>query len=130
MKLTRHQTSYGPRWAVDGHWLATTFDLCNLLEKPRAEMSSFIERRLAKEPAQGPVLAPIENSHEGGGRGVTYQRSREARQAESSSGDVYARVDAAQRPELFFKALGWRVVGHQQPVRCRAGSDWNGPEPG
>ena len=33
------------------------------------------------------------------------------------------------RPELFFKAPGWRVVGHQQPVRIRADSRWNVPEP-
>ena len=92
-------------------------------------MSAFLERMLTPSPAQGPLLAPIEASHEVWACGVTYQRSREARQAESNTGDVYDRVYAAQRPELFFKAIGWRVVGHQQPVRCRADSDWNVPEP-
>jgi 2-dehydro-3-deoxy-D-arabinonate dehydratase len=129
MKLTRHQTKFGPHWAADGHWLASAFDLRALLEIPRAEMSAYLSRKLTSSPAEGPLLAPIEASHEVWGCGVTYQRSREARQAESTSGDVYDRVYAAQRPELFFKAIGWRVVGHQQPVRCRADSDWNVPEP-
>ena len=129
MKLTRHQTSHGPRWAADGHWLATTFDLYKLLEKPHAEMASFIERRFTQETAQGAILAPIEDSQEVWASGVTYQRSREARQAESNTGDIYDRVYAAQRPELFFKAIGWRVVGSGQPVRIRADSTWNVPEP-
>jgi len=129
MKLTRHLTQNGPRWAADALWLADAFDLRTLLEMPRAAMSAFIERMRATEPSQGPLLAPIEASHEVWASGVTYQRSREARQAESNTGDVYDRVYAAQRPELFFKAIGWRVVGHQQPVRCRADSDWNVPEP-
>jgi len=61
--------------------------------------------------------------------GVTYLRSREAREAESTVRDVYARVYDAQRPELFFKATGWRVAGHQAPIRIREDSHWNVPEP-
>ena len=129
MKLTRHQTKFGPHWAVDSHWLAGSFDLRRLLEIPRADMKAFIERMITPSPAQGSLLAPIEDNHEVWACGVTYQRSREARQAESNTGDVYDRVYAAQRPELFFKSVGWRVVGHLQPVRCRADSNWNVPEP-
>jgi 2-dehydro-3-deoxy-D-arabinonate dehydratase len=33
------------------------------------------------------------------------------------------------RPELFFKATGWRVVGHRHPIRVRSDSRWNVPEP-
>jgi len=29
----------------------------------------------------------------------------------------------------FFKALGWRVIAPQHPLRIRADSDWNVPEP-
>jgi 2-dehydro-3-deoxy-D-arabinonate dehydratase len=129
MKLTRHLTPSGPRWAADTLWLAEAFDLRNLLEMPHIEMSAFIGRMLTNEPAQGSWLAPIEANQEVWASGVTYQRSREARQAESSTGDIYDRVYVAQRPELFFKAIGWRVVGHQQLVRCRADSVWNVPEP-
>jgi 2-dehydro-3-deoxy-D-arabinonate dehydratase len=129
MKLTRHETLQGPRWAADAHWLVDSFDLCSLLEKPRSEMSTYMDHSLTVEPARGDLLAPIEAVHEVWASGVTYQRSREARHAESSTGDIYDRVYTAQRPELFFKANGWRVVAHKQPVRIRPDSDWNVPEP-
>jgi len=129
MKLTQHQTPDGPRWAADDHWLPVDFDLRRLLKLPRHEMGAFIESKLTREPAQGTLLPPIEASQEVWGCGVTYQRSREARQEESTSGDIYSRIYSAQRPELFYKAIGWRVVGHQQPVRIRADSAWNVPEP-
>ncbi len=62
--------------------------------------------------------------------GVTYARSREARQEEAvDGGDVYARVYAAERPELFFKARGGWAVGHLGEVGIRADSAWNVPEP-
>jgi 2-dehydro-3-deoxy-D-arabinonate dehydratase len=61
--------------------------------------------------------------------GVTYMRSRDAREAESAVKDVYSRVYEAERPELFFKANGWRVAGHGMPIRVRADSRWNVPEP-
>jgi 2-dehydro-3-deoxy-D-arabinonate dehydratase len=62
--------------------------------------------------------------------GVTYERSREARQEEAvDGGDVYTRVYSAKRPELFFKARGERVVGHLDYVGIRTDSDWNVPEP-
>jgi len=38
-------------------------------------------------------------------------------------------VYGADRPELFFKANGWRVVGHGAPIRVRADSQWDVPEP-
>lgn len=129
MKLTRHETLHGPRWAADELWLADTFSLRRLLEISRAEMGIFIQRNLTAEHAQGPLLAPIEADQEVWASGVTYQRSREARQAESNTGNVYDRVYTAQRPELFFKAIGWRVIGPQQPLRYRADSVWNVPEP-
>ena len=129
MKLTRHETAHGPRWAADGHWLVEPFDLRKLLELPAAEIEAFFKQSSTKDPAQGRLLAPIEASQEVWASGVTYQRSREARRAESAVGDVYDRVYAAERPELFFKANGWRVVAHQEPLRIRADSSWNVPEP-
>jgi 2-dehydro-3-deoxy-D-arabinonate dehydratase len=129
MLLTRLKTQHGPRWAAGAYWLAESFDLRSLLAIPHAEMGAFIDTRLTAEPAQGAALAPIEDNQEVWASGVTYQRSRQARQAESNTGDIYARVYAAQRPELFFKANGWRVAGHQQPVRIRSDSSWNVPEP-
>jgi len=129
MLLTKRQAPSRPRWAADNHWLAETFDLRNLLEMQRSEIPVFIKGQLTAEPADGMLLAPIEANQEVWARGVTYLRSREARQAESNTGDVYDRVYAAQRPELFYKAIGWRVQGYHQPLRIRADSDWNVPEP-
>ena len=61
--------------------------------------------------------------------GVTYERSRDARMHESTDQDVYARVYEAERPELFFKATGPRVVGPGAPVGLRSDSSWQVPEP-
>ncbi len=62
--------------------------------------------------------------------GVTYERSRAARQEESQDGgDIYARVYSAERPELFFKAQGAKVIGPLGEVGIRADATWNVPEP-
>ena len=77
------------------------------------------------------LLAPIGNQ-EIWASGVTYLRSREARMEESKDaggGDFYAKVYEADRPELFFKAPAYRVVGSGEPVRIRKDSKWNVPEP-
>jgi 2-dehydro-3-deoxy-D-arabinonate dehydratase len=74
------------------------------------------------------LLAPVE-SQEVWACGVTYARSRAARMEESSTRDIYSRVYEAQRPELFFKSAGWRVVGNRGEVGVRPDSTWNVPEP-
>jgi len=77
------------------------------------------------------VLAPVGNQ-EVWAAGVTYYRSRNARMEESKDtggGDFYDRVYAAERPELFFKATGWRVVGPGAAVRIRSDAKWSVPEP-
>jgi 2-dehydro-3-deoxy-D-arabinonate dehydratase len=62
--------------------------------------------------------------------GVTYERSRRARVAESRVHDVYDLVYEAQRPELFLKdAAGRRTVGPREAIGVRADSGWNVPEP-
>jgi 2-dehydro-3-deoxy-D-arabinonate dehydratase len=127
MKLTRHQTAEGPRWAADGRFLDGSFTLSRLLELASGDMHEYMSR--TNEVASGSLLAPIEPMQEVWASGVTYQRSREARRAESDMGDVYDRVYVAARPELFFKSIGWRVIAHEHPVRIRADSAWNVPEP-
>ena len=77
------------------------------------------------------VLAPVD-SQEVWAAGVTYFKSRDARMEESSAtggDDFYDRVYEASRPELFFKAAGWRVVAPGNAVRIRKDSKWNVPEP-
>ena len=74
------------------------------------------------------ILPPID-TQEVWACGVTYQRSRDARMAESDSPDHYDRVYEAERPELFFKSVGWRVRGPGEPVTIRPESSWDVPEP-
>jgi 2-dehydro-3-deoxy-D-arabinonate dehydratase len=74
-------------------------------------------------------LPPLD-SQEVWAAGVTYMRSREARQEEAQDGgDVYARVYDAERPEIFFKASAKNTVGHGDEVGIRQDSKWNVPEP-
>jgi 2-dehydro-3-deoxy-D-arabinonate dehydratase len=75
------------------------------------------------------VLPPIDGLTEVWASGVTYRRSREARVEESSVKDVYTRVYDAERPELFFKSVAWRVVGGDEPIGIRSDSSLNVPEP-
>jgi 2-dehydro-3-deoxy-D-arabinonate dehydratase len=75
------------------------------------------------------LLAPIE-SQEVWGAGVTYERSKEAREDESEQGGTfYDQVYRADRPELFFKATPSRVVGPGQAIRVRRDTGWCVPEP-
>jgi 2-dehydro-3-deoxy-D-arabinonate dehydratase len=129
MYLTRHQTQLGPRWAVDGKFLPQTTSLEFLLELPAARLAAVLQAIATDEDAEGAPLAPIEPSQEVWASGVTYLRSRDARQTESDVGDVYERVYDAERPEIFLKAVGWRVVEHRQSIRVRRDSGWNVPEP-
>ncbi len=76
------------------------------------------------------LLAPVDGRTEVWAAGVTYERSRDARVVESEhEADVYERVYAAERPELFFKSAAWRVVGPGGAVSVRADSEIDVPEP-
>ena len=75
------------------------------------------------------LLPPVDQLTEVWAAGVTYKRSRAAREEESDHSDVYSRVYDAARPELFFKSVAWRVVGHGEPIGVRADSTINAPEP-
>jgi 2-dehydro-3-deoxy-D-arabinonate dehydratase len=75
------------------------------------------------------LLAPLDD-HEVWGAGVTYERSKVARQEESEQGgSFYDLVYQAPRPELFFKSTPSRVVGPNRPIRVRQDSSWSVPEP-
>lgn len=129
MYLTRHQTPEGPRWARNGRWLPRDFRLSLALELPRQAAVDLLAALPDGGPADGPLLPPLEPEHEVWASGVTYLRSRDARMAESTTEDVYERVYDAERPELFFKAIGWRVAGDGMPIRVRRDSGWDVPEP-
>jgi 2-dehydro-3-deoxy-D-arabinonate dehydratase len=74
-------------------------------------------------------LPPLDGLMELWAAGVTYERSREARVAESTEQSVYERVYEAERPELFFKSVPWRVVTDGEPIAVRDDSPLNVPEP-
>jgi 2-dehydro-3-deoxy-D-arabinonate dehydratase len=63
------------------------------------------------------------------GAGITYLRSRDAREVETESKGIYDKVYSAVRPEIFFKDTGSRTVGPGEAVCVRSDSDWTVPEP-
>jgi 2-dehydro-3-deoxy-D-arabinonate dehydratase len=74
-------------------------------------------------------LAPIDRQ-EVWAAGVTYKRSKVAREEESKgAAQFYDKVYTADRPELFLKATPARVVSPGAPVRVRADAKWSVPEP-
>ncbi len=129
MYLTKHKTDKGMRWALNGRYLPTSFRLDTLLSLEKTAVFEQLSKMTLGETAVDALVAPIEEHQEIWACGVTYLRSREARKAESDVADVYERVYDAERPELFFKSIGWRAQGHIQPVRIRQDSSWDVPEP-
>ena len=83
-------------------------------------------------PAGSRVLCPLEGQ-EVWASGVTFERSREARNEEAGrevgAVDFYDRVYDAERPELFGKAAPGRSRGPDEAVLIRADSGWDVPEP-
>jgi 2-dehydro-3-deoxy-D-arabinonate dehydratase len=97
---------------------------------PLEAARSLINAEVAPVPASSlTFLAPID-CQEVWAAGVTYKRSKIAREEESrGAAQFYDKVYTAARPELFLKATPERVVGPGQPVRVRADSKWSVPEP-
>lgn len=129
MLLTKHKTTNGSRWAVDGHFLPPSLNLSTLLEMPREAMLKVLTSLSKAESAVGEEEAPIDPQQEVWAAGVTYLRSRDARKAESTVADMYQKVYEAERPEIFSKSIGWRVSGSGDAIRIRKDSKWNVPEP-
>jgi 2-dehydro-3-deoxy-D-arabinonate dehydratase len=76
----------------------------------------------------GKLLMPIVPP-EVWGAGVTYLRSREAREYETKAKGIYDMVYEAERPEIFFKATPSRCVGPGEVAYIRGDSRWSVPEP-
>ena len=105
--------------------LTTRDDLHDYLSTMKSGLQALTDL-----PRDG-LVAPLEGQ-EVWAAGVTYFRSRTARMEESKAatgGHFYDLVYNAERPELFFKAAAWRVVGSGGTVRFRADARWNVPEP-
>jgi 2-dehydro-3-deoxy-D-arabinonate dehydratase len=97
---------------------------------PAAAARSWIDTTIPEIAlAEARLLAPVDQQ-EVWAAGVTYRRSREARERESvGAARFYDLVYQSPRPELFFKATPLRVVGPGAPVRVRRDSRWTVPEP-
>jgi 2-dehydro-3-deoxy-D-arabinonate dehydratase len=94
------------------------------------EAVEFLSREDDEIALEQVSLLPPIDQQEVWAAGVTYKRSKAARMEESTAAaSCYDRVYASPRPELFFKATPNRVAGHGQPLRIRADSNWNVPEP-
>jgi 2-dehydro-3-deoxy-D-arabinonate dehydratase len=129
-----YRTARGLVIVVGGaHYLSPTNDWDALFNHDDLahELIEMTRHAAPTELDPADLLAPI-GRQEVWAAGVTYFRSRSARIEESKAaggGDFYDRVYHAQRPELFFKATPHRVAGPGQPLRIRADSAWNVPEP-
>jgi 2-dehydro-3-deoxy-D-arabinonate dehydratase len=97
--------------------LITQLDQFNKQKLPRVSLDQIKLR------------APVEHQ-EVWAAGVTYLRSKTARMQESDfSATAYDKVYAAERPELFFKAVADKVVATGDAVGIRRDARWNVPEP-
>jgi 2-dehydro-3-deoxy-D-arabinonate dehydratase len=97
----------------------------------RREIDALPDSAAASQLDESEIQAPV-GEQEVWAAGVTYFRSRTARMEESQAaggGTFYDRVYDAERPEIFFKSAGWRVVGPRGEIRIRRDSKWNVPEP-
>ncbi len=123
-------------WPVDDgvsnvHSAADLLDYCRSCD---VEVGAWANDMLAKRAIRVSVrdedlVIPVDLS-ELWACGITYERSREAREEETQLGnDFYAHIYQAERPEVFFKAPGSRVVGPHEPVGLRRDATWHVPEP-
>ncbi|MEO2202990.1 fumarylacetoacetate hydrolase family protein [Paenibacillus pabuli] len=140
---------------LDGHqkWLAAVTDDEQAYRLPQADFMTLIYQAREKgvtpvqwiESALKPVnkltddwtslhlITPVD-APEVWAAGVTYQRSREARNYEATDGKLdaetfYDKVYDAERPEIFFKSTAARTVGPNEAVTLRSDSTWQIPEP-
>ena len=107
--------------------MATLADILHSADPARLA-AAMLAGDLAGVPAAD-FLAPVDHQ-EVWAAGVTYKRSKVAREEESAgAAQFYDKVYTAPRPELFLKATPARVRGPADPIRVRADSNWSVPEP-
>jgi 2-dehydro-3-deoxy-D-arabinonate dehydratase len=117
-------------------------DFISLVKQAQKEGKSTLElvqslalegKALSRSLEELELLVPIE-APEIWAAGVTYERSREARNYEATGGKMgastfYDKVYDAVRPEIFFKSTAARTVGPGGDVQLRSDSEWQVPEP-
>src|ERR1700722_2444254 len=138
MQLCKVQRSNGevvPGILTDGRvrFLRTGNGSATLSDILHSDDPAGLARSLASDDSlsvgEVTLLAPVDRQ-EVWAAGVTYKRSKVAREAESAgAARFYDLVYTAPRPELFFKALAHRVAGPGGTVHVRRDSHWSIPEP-
>jgi 2-dehydro-3-deoxy-D-arabinonate dehydratase len=125
-------TRYGALEGDRVHFFDWPLMLGNLLASPdpAGHAAELRDRSKSSEALDRlRLLAPVCHQ-EVWAAGVTYKRSKIAREEESAGAAAfYDKVYTADRPELFLKAAAWRVVGPGGQVRIRKDGKWNVPEP-
>lgn len=108
-------------------WAST---VAEVLEQPLEGLRQCFDDLGPTADAAGTTfLPPVDGRTEVWAAGVTYERSRSGRVEESTESSVYEKVYGAARPELFLKAVAWRVVTDGEPVAVRDDSTVDVPEP-
>jgi len=116
-------------------------DLMTLIRDARAAGAAVPDYVLGRLADPKPIGVPPESldlaapldAPEVWAAGVTYQRSRDARNYEATAGKLdadtfYDKVYEAERPELFLKSTAARTVGPGDRVCLRSDSSWQVPE--
>lgn len=133
--LWRVETGEGTAWARGPAELGpealleTNTSLDQVLAAPVDTLEALLSGGAAGPiPADARVLMPLQ-SQEVWAAGVTFERSRSARNEEARGVDYYDLVYDAERPELFYKAGPGQSRGLREPIGIRADSGWDVPEP-
>jgi 2-dehydro-3-deoxy-D-arabinonate dehydratase len=114
------------------HYFAAAASLADVLAAPDP---SSLARQLLAQSTRSELLKDVKlltplDRQEVWAAGVTYKRSKVAREEESvGAAQFYDKVYTAARPEIFMKSAAWRVIGPADAVRIRKDSKWNVPEP-
>ena len=117
-------------FAAPGGYHPLDEPLADLLGAGLAALHDAVDAALERPPIdeEAEVLAPVDRQ-EVWASGVTYERSLRARMEEARVESVYDLVFNAERPELFMKMPAYRVPPPGAPLRVRADSTWDVPEP-
>ncbi len=117
-------------FAAPGGFHPISGTLADILGGGLAALHHAVDGALERPPLdeEAEVLAPVDRQ-EVWAAGVTYERSLQARVEEARVESVYDLVFQSERPELFMKMPAYRVPAPGAPLRIRADSTWDVPEP-
>ncbi len=128
VRLARGDVDRGPTDLLPG---TVSLDrlLAHVEDPPGAALAAALAGPVTEPVPEGAMLLAPVLGQEVWASGVTFERSRSARNEEAGEVDFYDRVYEAARPELFCKATPGRVRGPGETVGIRRDSGWDVPEP-